>query len=512
MRPRAVRETSLGDIATLAGVAMDSPDEITRALCVTGISLSAARIEPGDLYAALPGTRIHGARFAHDAVTAGARAIMTDVEGADLVPKTVPTVCVPNVRAVLGAVSAEIYGHPDADLRMIGVTGTQGKTTTTRLLEAALVAAGEQAAVIGTVGTRIKGKALATALTTPEAPDLQGLLATMREDHVAVCAMEVSSHALVLGRVDGVTFDVAAFTNLGRDHLDFHADFEEYFEAKAQLFTPERSRRGIVSIDDEYGRDLVERGLIPMSTMSIADRDADWRAVEIDEGPLGSRFRVRGPQGLDLWTQVNIPGIYNVANALCALALGVESGGDAAVIATELAQTPGVPGRLERISGGGPDAPTVYVDYAHKPDAIIAALTALRPTAAGQVVMVIGAGGDRDSGKRPLMGAAAGRLADRVIVTDDNPRSEDPSLIRKAVLEGARTASSAQVVQIGDRHQAIAEAIASCGRGDVVVIAGKGHETGQEIAGTVHPFDDAQEAQQALEAHSGSRRRAEKED
>ena len=495
LRPKARNATTLTDLAALVGASLDPA---AGAVEVTGVSLSTTRIEPGDLYAALAGTRVHGARFASDAVAAGALAILTDAEGAALAAGVAPILEVANPRAVLGEIAAEIYHRPSERLRMLGVTGTQGKTTTTRLLESALDAGGVRAAVIGTVGTRINGVALKTALTTPEAPDLQGLLAVMCEQNVEACTMEVSSHAVVLGRVDGVVFDVAAFTNLGRDHLDFHASLDEYFEAKAELFTPRRARRGLVNIDDEHGRLLVERGGIPMTTFSTQAAVATWRAVEITEDPGGSNFRVLGPGGLDLRTRVNIPGVYNVSNALCAFAMGVEAGFEADLLARGLSAVSGVPGRLEQIHGGGPHAPQVYVDYAHKPDAVAAALRALRPLAPGQLVVVLGAGGDRDSGKRPLMGAAAAELADRVIVTDDNPRSEDPAAIRAAVADGARAVGRAQVQQIADRREAIVEAITTSGAGDIVVIAGKGHETGQEIAGIVHPFDDGDEARAAL--------------
>ncbi|GAC1378777.1 MAG: UDP-N-acetylmuramoyl-L-alanyl-D-glutamate--2,6-diaminopimelate ligase [Marmoricola sp.] len=495
LRPRARNATTLANLAALVGGRVDSTAADVE---VTGVSLSTTRIEPGDLYAALAGTRVHGARFAQDALAAGAVAVVTDAEGARLAAGRAPLLEVDDPRAVLGEIAAEIYHRPSERLRMLGVTGTQGKTTTTRLLESALETAGVRAAVIGTVGTRINGVAVETALTTPEAPDLQGLLAVMCEEQVEACTMEVSSHALVLGRVDGVVFDVAAFTNLGRDHLDFHATLEEYFEAKAQLFTPRRARHGLINVDDEHGRMLVRRGGIPMSTYSTSGAAATWQALDISEDPSGSSFRVVGPRGVDLHTRVNIPGIYNVSNALCAFAVGVEAGFEPVALAAGLSSVSGVPGRLEQIHGGGSDAPSVYVDYAHKPDAVSAALRALRPLARGQLVIVIGAGGDRDSGKRPLMGAAAAELADRVIVTDDNPRSEDPALIREAVAEGARSVGRAQVQQIADRREAILEAITSSHSGDIVVIAGKGHETGQEIAGIVHPFDDGEEARGAL--------------
>lgn len=486
---------TLAELAALAGAIIDPT---AQNLEVTGISLSTTRIEAGDVYAALPGTRVHGARYAADAVAAGARAILTDAEGAQVAAGVAPILEVASPRDVLGTLAAEIYRRPSEHVRMLGVTGTQGKTTTTRLLEGALSAAGISAGAIGTVGTRINGVRVDTALTTPEAPDLQGLLAVMREEGVQTCAMEVSSHALVLGRVNGVLFDVAAFTNLGRDHLDFHATTEEYFAAKAQLFTPERARRALINSDDEHGRILIERGGLPITTFALNDEAATWRAEDIVESAEGSQFRVRGP-GVDLLTRVNIPGLYNVSNALCAFAMGVEAGFDAHALAAGLAAVSGVPGRLERV-GGGPNQPSVYVDYAHKPDAVAAALRALRPLTEGRLIIVIGAGGDRDTGKRTLMGAAAAEFADRVVITDDNPRSEDPAAIRETVAEGARSVTGAQVRLIGDRAEAIREAIADASPGDIVVIAGKGHETGQEIAGIVHPFDDAVVARSALSA------------
>ncbi|WP_246360364.1 Mur ligase family protein, partial [Nocardioides massiliensis] len=276
-RPRTPVARSLPAVLATAGV----PTSEVPAVDVTGISLASGRVQPGDLYAALPGARVHGATFAAEAVAGGAVAVLTDPAGGRALSEGgvsgVPVVVVDEPRRVLGAVAAAVYGDPARALRLIGITGTQGKTTTTRLLESALQAAGSPAAVVGTVGTRVAGREVASALTTPEAPDLHALFAVMREAQVETCAMEVSSHALVMGRVDGVVFDVAGFTNLGRDHLDFHAGVEDYFEAKATLFTPERSRRAVVSIDDAHGRVLAERALVPTVTMSASGADADWR-------------------------------------------------------------------------------------------------------------------------------------------------------------------------------------------------------------------------------------------
>lgn len=455
---------------------------------ITGITLSSRRVQAGDLYAALPGSRAHGIAYVDEALAAGAVAVLTDRDGASRMPSGVPALVVDSPRRMLGEVSAFVYGHPARRLRLIGVTGTQGKTTTTRLAEGGLLGAGVSAGVIGTVGTRIAGREVATSLTTPEAPDLHGLFARMVEEHVAACAMEVSSHALVMGRVDGVVFDIAVFLNLGRDHLDFHADVEEYYRAKASLFTPERAGRGLVWIDDEHGRRLAGESPIPVRTMSLQDAAADWRAVEVVGSATGSTFTVLGPEGQRLQGGVPLPGEFNVANALAAVAACAEAGYDAAAVASAIAQGPGVPGRLERVDAGQDFV--VVVDYAHKPDAIEATLSTLRPLTGGALIVVLGAGGDRDRGKRPLMGEAAARLADVVVVTDDNPRSEDPAGIRAEVLAGAVDGVAAEVLEVGDRRLAIRTAVARARGGDIVVVAGKGHETGQEVAGEVHPFDD----------------------
>jgi UDP-N-acetylmuramoyl-L-alanyl-D-glutamate--2,6-diaminopimelate ligase len=455
-------------------------------VAVCGISLSTARIQPGDLYAALPGARAHGADFAAQALAAGAVGVLTDPAGLDRLPPGTAAIVVPEPRRVLGVLAARIYGDPAVDLRVIGVTGTQGKTTTTRILEQGLTASGVTSAVIGTVGTRIAGEAVRTQLTTPEAPDLHGLFAVMRERGVDTCAMEVSSHALVLGRVDGVVFDVATFLNLGRDHLDFHADLDEYFAAKASLFTPERARVGLTNVDDEFGRRLLDVATVPMSTYSSRGQDADWRAVDVELSPTGATFTVLGPD-VEVPAAVGIPGEFNVSNALAAIASAALAGLDPARVADGIAQVGGVPGRLEQVSEG--QDYSVVVDYAHKPDALEAVLATLRPLTRGRVVVVVGAGGDRDTLKRPVMGEIAARLADLVIVTDDNPRTEDPVAIRAAVLEGAR-GGSAEVLEVGDRRLAIREAVLRAEPGDVVLIAGKGHETGQEVHGEVHPFDD----------------------
>lgn len=497
-RPDHPTPLALAAVARVAGAATPTGAED---LPITGISLDSRRVQAGDLYAALPGAQAHGASFAQQAAASGAVAVLTDAAGRALVGEVpdldLPVLVVDDPRVVLGAVASAIHGDPAASLRTIGVTGTQGKTTVTRLIDAGLLGAGVRSAVVGTVGTRIVGAEVKTSLTTPEAPDLHGLFARMRELDVAACAMEVSSHALVMGRVDGVVLDVAVFTNLGRDHLDFHADLDDYFAAKASLFTPQRARLGLVCVDDEHGRRLVAEAQIPTRSYAV-DGPADWTVTDVEESADGSRFLVLGPTGQRVRAACPLPGRFNIANTLAAIAAAAEAGFPEQVVADAIAASGGVPGRLEQIATDRDLS--VIVDYAHKPDAVDAVLRTLRPVTRGRLTIVIGAGGDRDRGKRPIMGQLAAELADVVIVTDDNPRSEDPALIRAEVLAGARAAErpGLRLEEIGDRHEAIRVAIAGAGPGDVVVIAGKGHESGQDVAGVVQPFDDREVARDVL--------------
>ncbi len=467
------------------------------AATVTGVTLRASDARHGDLFAALPGSRAHGADHAATALAGGAVAVLTDPEGARRpLLAGVPLLVHPRPREVLGAVAALVHGDPTARLRVLGVTGTSGKTTTAHLLEAGLAAAGRTAGLVGTVGTRIDGRRLATALTTPEAPDLQALFAVMAEDGVTDVAVEVSSHALALGRVAGTRFAVAAFTNLSQDHLDFHRDMEDYFEAKAALFDG-RAEHAVVCVDDEWGRRLAARtpGAVTVSTTG----PADWRAVDARTGPDGTQsFTAVAPDGAQLSVRLQLPGAFNVANAAVALACLDAVGVPAAVAADGFAGV-AVPGRMQRIEEGQPFL--AIVDYAHKPGAVAALLDALRPQVTGRLIVVLGCGGDRDRGKRPLMGAAAAARAELLVVTDDNPRSEDPAAIRAEMLAGATAEPGAgDLMEIGDRRAAIAAAVAYAKPGDAVVVAGKGHETGQEVGGVKHPFDDAAELAAALSA------------
>jgi UDP-N-acetylmuramoyl-L-alanyl-D-glutamate--2,6-diaminopimelate ligase len=486
VRPSHVEPVPLGEVAALVGVREPAPIDVE----ITGVSASSSAVRPGDLYVGVPGARTHGARYAAAAAAAGARALLTDDEGAQLLARSdVPVLVVDQPRRVMGAVSALVYGHPAQAFRLVGVTGTQGKTTTTQLVASATARSGRRTAVVGTMGTWIDGEPIGSSLTTPEAPDLHALFAVMRERAIEVCAIEVSSHALVMGRVDGVVFDLAVFLNLGRDHLDFHADIEDYFAAKAQLFTTARAKRALVNIDDDYGGRLARSPEIPTETFSTSRTEADWLGV-IDlaaSSATGSAFDLTGPDGLRRRCTVDMAGAFNVANAVAALAAASNLGVDLREAADGIASAGPVSGRMERISAGQDFS--VIIDYAHKPDAVRATLEALRPVTPGRLFIVLGAGGDRDAGKRPIMGEIAATLADVLVVTDDNPRSEDPGAIRKEILSGARHAG-AQLVEVGDRGAAIRYVLTDARRGDTVLIAGKGHETGQEIDDNVLPFDD----------------------
>ncbi len=459
---------------------------------LTGVTHDSRAVVPGDLYAGLPGAKSHGAAFAEVAANAGAVAVLTDPKGAFLARDSgLAVLIVDDPRAALGPVAASIYGHPSKQLRVFGVTGTNGKTTTTYLLEAGLRAAGETTGLVGTIETRIGDLALASERTTPEASDLQSLFAVMVERGVGSVAMEVSSHALALHRVDGTDYDVVAFTNLSQDHLDFHADLDDYFAAKARLFTPAFSTLGLVNSDDEYGRRLLANPEISLLSVSAdGDGRAAWWASDVTAANSGWSFVAHGPDGAKHRVETALRGRFNVANTLIAFAMLVTAGVDADRAAAGIASLAGVPGRMEPIEAGQPFA--AIVDFAHTPQAVVTLLETLRAQTSGRLIVVLGCGGDRDAAKRPLMGAAAARLADVAVFTSDNPRSEDPEEILRAVVSGARGVSGRRgevVVEI-DRRTAIGIAVRAAGPRDVVVVAGKGHEQGQEIAGTVHHFDD----------------------
>ncbi|MBG0829512.1 UDP-N-acetylmuramoyl-L-alanyl-D-glutamate--2,6-diaminopimelate ligase [Planomonospora sp. ID67723] len=493
MRPSTSSPRPLSGLASLLGA--PSGTSRTPLAAVSGITIDSRQVRRGDLYVALPGATAHGASFAAQALSAGAAAILTDPAGREAAVATgLPVLVVPDPRALLGRVAAWVYGEPVRDLMVIGVTGTSGKSTTTFLLEAGLRAAGHRAGLVGGVEIHVGDLRFAPRLTTPEASDLQGLFALMREQGVTAAAMEVSSHALALGRVDSVFYDVALFTNLSQDHLDFHKDLDDYFSTKARLFTPEMSRTGVVNIDDAHGRELLGLAKIPMTTFSAGGSpEAEWRAVDVRLGSDGSSFRVVGPGGVEEDATVALPGPFNVANALGAIVSLVEAGVPLQTAVAGVGTLAGVPGRMERVTGA--EDFQAIVDYSHKPGAVESVLRSLREVTAGRLTVVLGCGGDRDRGKRPMMGEAAARLADVAILTSDNPRSEDPLRILAEMMDGVLGVPEeerAHVIIEPDRAAAIDLAIGRAGFGDVVVVAGKGHEQGQYVGDQVLPFDDRQ--------------------
>ncbi|MDT8914860.1 UDP-N-acetylmuramoyl-L-alanyl-D-glutamate--2,6-diaminopimelate ligase [Amycolatopsis sp. PS_44_ISF1] len=501
-RPARIEPVPLATLLARAGARLAADHPGADGLAVAGATLRAQQVRPGDLFAGLPGARAHGADFSAQAAAAGAAAVLTDPAGAErpaVREAGVPVLVHPDPRAALGEIAAWIYGEPSLRLSVLGVTGTSGKTTTSYLVDSGLRAAGLSTGLIGTVETRIAGERLASGFTTPEAPDLQALLAVMLERGVTHVPMEVSSHALALGRVNGTRFAVGAFTNLSQDHLDFHHDMAEYFAAKSLLFDG-RATTEVVVVDNSWGRMLLTPQTV---TVSIEPgTDARWRASDIEATPAGEQtFTLHGPDGPATAARIPLPGAFNVANAVLAAAMLGSAGIDPADIVRGLAAVE-VPGRMERVHLGQDF--TAVVDYAHKPAAVAQGLDALRARTEGRIITVLGCGGDRDTAKRPMMGEAAARRSDVLIVTDDNPRSEDPAAIRAAMLAGARGAGPSrggEVLEVGDRREAIAHAVSLARPGDIVFIAGKGHETGQEVRGVVHPFSDRDELEAAIREH-----------
>lgn len=436
---------------------------------------------PGTLFVAIRGFTVDGHRFVRSVVDAGAAVCVDDAESA-----AAPALVVSDTRAALGPIAAMVHGRPSERLTVVGVTGTNGKTTVTHILHAIAEAAGRRAAVVGTVGARVADRDLTMERTTPEASDLQRLLADMVEVGVDLVALEVSSHALALGRVAATRFRVAAFTNLSQDHLDFHGDMEAYYGAKASLFTPERVERAVVWQEDPAGRRLAAETEVPVTTVGLAP-GVDVRGRHLDMTWSGSRF-VIATSDREVALDLPLGGDFNVANAMIAAACATEVGIGWDSIAAGVAAVRRVPGRFETVETG--EDCTIVVDYAHTPDGVASVITTTRQLAPGsRVLVVVGAGGDRDRAKRPLMGAAAA-AADVVFVTSDNPRSEDPGEIAAAVAAGARGGPARLVIEL-DRRAAIRAAIAAASSGDVVLILGKGHEQGQEYATRTIPFDDA---------------------
>jgi UDP-N-acetylmuramoyl-L-alanyl-D-glutamate--2,6-diaminopimelate ligase len=472
---------------------------------ISGLAYRSADVERGHLFFCVPGFSADGHDFAPDAVKRGASALVCERP----LGLGIPEVVVGSVRAAMAPLSAAFYGHPTRSLDVVGITGTNGKTTTAFLVRDLLEAAGRPTGLLGTVHSVVGGQVEQVERTTPEAVDLQCTFRRMLDAGDVACAMEVSSHALELHRADAIAFDCAVFTNLTRDHLDFHETLDAYFDAKRRLFATGSPRASVVNVDDERGRMLAEelrRADTTLFTFGIG-HEADYRARSVRSGAAGSTFACSTPAG-ELELKISLPGVFNVYNALAAFAAACAVGVDAATAAAALATAGRVPGRFEPIEEGQPFG--VLVDYAHTPDSLANVLRAARELLeeadaggrpGGRLFCVFGAGGDRDRDKRPLMGEAARTLADHVVVTSDNPRSEAPGAIISAIVDGATAVASArsELEVEPDRRKAIARALGLAQPGDLVVIAGKGHEQGQELAdGRKVPFDDREVAREEL--------------
>ncbi|NLC61346.1 MAG: UDP-N-acetylmuramoyl-L-alanyl-D-glutamate--2,6-diaminopimelate ligase [Gammaproteobacteria bacterium] len=466
-------------------------------LRVTGMSQDSREVAAGDAFLAIPGFGTHGLRFVDQARAAGAAAIVYEPPAPDGVQVPPEAIAVPALRARIGAMADRLHGSPSAAMTVVGVTGTNGKTSTVQMLAQAWSLRGLRAGSIGTLGAGLHGQVEPTGFTTPQVSRMHGLLAQLRDEGAQAVAMEVSSHALDQGRVDAVRFAVGVFTNLTRDHLDYHGDMDAYGAAKARLFQAPGLRAAVVNLDDDFGRSLhaaLDPALQAVGTSARGRPEARVRAegVVLDAEGLAFRLRINDESHA---VRTGLLGRFNVDNLLAVAGVLHALGAGADEIAQVLGQLQPVAGRMNRLGGAG--APLVVIDYAHTPDALEQALSSLREHARGRIVCVFGCGGERDRGKRPQMAEVVGRLADAVIVTDDNPRREDGDAIVADILAGFADRSRVRVER--DRRAAISRAVGAAGPGDIVLVAGKGHEPYQEINGTRHPFDDAEQARAALE-------------
>jgi len=477
---------------------------------ITGIVLDNRAVRRGDIFAALTGHQRHGIDFARGAVNDGAVAIWTDARGLALlreqapqVLQQVPVVISPEPRALIGPIANQLMGAPSRDLHLVGITGSNGKTTTAFLVSAALGAHFGEVALRGTVGTWLGSEEITSERTTAEAPELQEFFALMRQRHIAAGALEVSSHALSLHRVAGSHFTVVAFTNLQRDHLDFHGDMESYFQAKLAFLQPQFADRAIVCIDDDWGVRAAREAGVPVQTLSTNGQDATWQVQNIQprltaagDVDVGAKFTLAGPE-IEIAVETHLVGAFNVTNAALAILLANGAGVPIKVAAQAIGSYPGVPGRMEHVFGREP-GPLAIVDYAHAPDSVVAAAQAARPLTPGRLIVAVGAGGNRDEGKRFYMGEAAARAADVVVIADDNPRFEDPGAIRAEVKRGAESIPNKTVLESDSRRDAVAVCAELADERDTILFVGKGHETTQEVRGEMFHFDDREELRAAL--------------
>lgn len=499
LRPDHVVPVSLQDFAE--HFALPIIGDVT-AIQLTGISMNTGDLRPGDLFVAMPGKKTHGANFVGKALELGAVALVTDQAGIDQLGELpVPVLLLENPRTKLGELAAFVYGNIPGNMpKLFATTGTNGKTSTSYLLEGILRQMGECTGLTSTAERHIAGEVIVSRLTTPESPEMQALIARMREKGVTSVAIEVSAQALSQLRVDGLHFDVVGFTNLSHDHLDDYANMDEYLAAKAELFTPERAAKGVVCLDSKFGRDFAKLSKIPFVTItSELGVDADWHVAVTAETPKYTSFVLAGPNGVTIRSRVPLLGAHMAANAGLAIAMMVEAGFDPAKIAEAIKD--GVeaylPGRTERVTGEtGPD---VYVDFGHSPDAFLNTLSAVRNVTAGRVFMVFGADGDRDATKRPAMAQIAAEGCDVLVITDHHPRFEDPASIRKTLVDAARAARpNLEIYEVSPPEAAIRQAVSLAQPGDSILWAGPGHQDYRDIRGVRTPYSARHEAREAL--------------
>jgi UDP-N-acetylmuramoyl-L-alanyl-D-glutamate--2,6-diaminopimelate ligase len=481
MRPLLDYAITVEEISRLIGVKIDLEPSLT----FSGVTSFDSSVNEGDLFLAYPGEKNHGAQFAAHAISVGARAILTDAQGA-IIAEGLPTIIVPHARTAGALISASLYGKPMQEMVSIGITGTNGKTTVSTLLYQLFQEAGRDSGLIGTVETRIGRDRVASARTTPEADALQALAATMSERHLRHLVMEVSSHAMVMQRMIGSRFAMVGFTNLSQDHLDFHHDMESYYKAKAGLFTLEFADQAFINIDSDFGLRLFNECGIPATSLSRNNPKASWHFTSITATSDGTSFTARGVGGVLIESSTPLHGYFNLDNILLVLAIAIECGIDPLDCAAIIPRLHGAPGRMESIERGQDF--TALVDYAHTPDAVHNVIATATEFTSGKVVAVLGCGGDRDSSKRPLMGSALLQESGIAIFTSDNPRTEDPQKILDDMTKHLHISAPSQVIV--DRREAIAYAVSLCEPGDTLIVLGKGHENGQEINGQKLDFDD----------------------
>jgi UDP-N-acetylmuramoyl-L-alanyl-D-glutamate--2,6-diaminopimelate ligase len=489
IRPVSDFVKSVSELANFIGIESDLD------LKFTGITSDSRSVVNGDLFVALPGTNAHGASFIDEVVKSGAVGVITDDAGAKSIGTKLPVIVVLNPRKVLGDICSWFYGSPSSAMQLVGITGTNGKTTTTTILNQILQFAGKSTGLVGTIGIEIGPEKIVANFTTPEASELQSLLATMHERHISQVSMEVSSHALEARRVAGTKFAMVGFTNLTQDHLDFHGDMANYFAAKSKLFTTEFSELGFINIDDPYGRKLFESSQIAMISIARESREAQWHFERIEQTSQGYLVAIRGTGGILIEGEIKLIGEHNLDNLLMAVAISSQLEIDPIVIGNSFLHLKGAAGRLESIDIG--QKFLALVDYAHTPDAVTRILATLRKSVNGRIIAVLGCGGDRDKAKRPIMGRELLEGSDLAIFTSDNPRSEAPEAILAEMIGNLKLKDNSTTLL--DRREAIAFAVASALPGDCVVILGKGHEAGQEIAGKKFAFDDRIELARAIE-------------